>query len=118
MTALKKAGLTLIVLMMVSNPGALAGDPVTKLSRGLSNMVSSPVEYANQYMKFTEEADVFSPIFKGLIYGTVAMAGRLLAGAFETATFLIPVPPNYEPLIQPETPLETNHEQLGDRQPD
>lgn len=106
---LSKTGTALLLVLFLClgfSGAALADDPIIKLSRGITNLSTCWVEYWNQYMRLAYQRDPFLPIFEAILYGTVGTAQRIAVGAYDTATFLLPAPPNYAPLMVPETPLE------------
>ena len=73
-----------------------------KLGRGLGNITFCYLEIFRQIgdLGETERWPVagFGGFFKGVIYTGV----RAAAGVYETATFPLPLPPNYEPVMKPE----------------
>ena len=82
------------------------GGPITKLGRGLENIVTSPVEFLTQFIVAGDENGPVTTFVKGTVYGTGAMVGRILGGATEVVTFPIPLPRHYDPLMDPKTPLK------------
>lgn len=71
----------------------------TKFVRGLGNMVQSPGEMACGVMDDTQERR-FLGVFTGLGKGALFMLRRLLVGATEVGTFMIPMEPTLPPLCQ------------------
>ena len=77
---------------------------LTKFSRGVTNIVTSPGEFVNQIPAAMEE----SPDY---LTGAVMMVGRgigytllrLGAGLYDLATFPFPGKTDYKSIIQPET---------------
>jgi putative exosortase-associated protein (TIGR04073 family) len=102
-----KAVLILVILCLGFSCAVYAGDPVTKLSRGLSNILTSPIEYLNQYNKVAHQPDPVVPFFQGVLNGTAATLQRIFVGAYEVITFPVPVPADFAPIIEPATPMET-----------
>ncbi len=95
-----------ICLLLVLGLSALnchlvyAGDPVTKLGRGITNIATGWVEIPKEITKEVRNSDVGSFIvapFKG--FGKAIT--RTLAGALEAVTFIIPLPRHYESVIHP-----------------
>ena len=76
--------------------------PAKKLGRGLANTVTGWME---MFVTINEEYIKHS-YAGGLIYGVpmgLARASvRTLVGVYETLTFFIPAPNNYEPILEPE----------------
>ena len=77
-----------------------------KLQRGFLNVALSPFEISNELSKEVRN-DTFPPSwFAGLGRGAIFMVGRALTGVYEMATFAVPCPANYKPILQPEFPWE------------
>ena len=103
---MKKSITALFTFLLLASP-AWAGDPMTKLARGVGNIATSPLEYANQFGAGLSSGNPLVPIFRSVGYGTVMTVARILGGAYEVVTFPIPVPQNYDPLMNPPTAIET-----------
>lgn len=73
-----------------------------KLGRGVVNTLTCWVEIPRQISVEWEKTDPAT----GLVLGTVKGFGwgfaRLATGVYDTVTFPLPVPPGYQPLIEPE----------------
>lgn len=76
-----------------------------KLGRGLSNMFTGVVEIPKNISREWRRSDPATGVIVGGVKGVGWAATRIAVGAFETVTFPVPVPANYEPLMLPETPL-------------
>lgn len=99
------------IVLFLSSGVAFADDAVVKFARGVTNVVTSPAEYFIQYMKLCEkQKDPLSPIFGAMISGTAGTLERIVVGVYDIATFPIPVPANYDPVIVPATPMDSIHE--------
>ncbi len=105
------APLILLMSLLVATPlfateaGQYATDAGTKLGRGVVNVATGWVEIPKQSVIGGKENGVlggFGGFFKGIGLGVA----RTLAGAFEIATFWVPVPERFEPVIQPPTVFE------------
>ncbi|MFH0811108.1 MAG: exosortase system-associated protein, TIGR04073 family [Pseudomonadota bacterium] len=76
-----------------------------KLGRGAANVVTAPLEVANQPLNYLARTQTpgltasATALAMGLPAGVLWAAYRAVAGAFDLATFLIPP---FQPLIQPE----------------
>ena len=70
----------------------------TKLGRGLSNIIICPVELFNQpsQMGKTERWPIAltGGVFKGVLFTVI----RGVVGVYETVTFPVPIPEDYDPL--------------------
>lgn len=106
----KIAALAVIALFLFSGV-ALADDAVIKLARGITNVLTSPAEYFIQYIKLCDkQKDPLLPVFAALVSGTAGTLERIMVGVYDIATFPIPVPADYKPLIMPATPMDAVHE--------
>ena len=67
--------------------------PAEKLGRGVSNVVFSPLEIPLRVGKDMEQMDPIAAFFSGSLKGVAWGCARLVAGAFDIATFVIPTRP-------------------------
>lgn len=74
---------------------AHAQDPVHKVGRGLTNLLTCWLEIPKEAYQGTQEDNPVAGAVVGLFKGGVLTATRLLVGAYETVTFPIPYPKNY-----------------------
>ncbi|MBX7246033.1 MAG: exosortase system-associated protein, TIGR04073 family [Candidatus Sumerlaeaceae bacterium] len=77
----------------------------TKLGRGLANVFTGVVEIPKNISREWRKTDPATGVIVGGVKGVGWAATRMAVGAFETVTFPVPVPANYEPMMQPATPL-------------
>ncbi|HOW59652.1 MAG TPA: exosortase system-associated protein, TIGR04073 family [Candidatus Omnitrophota bacterium] len=78
------------------------GTPLRKLQRGFLNVALWPIEISNELSK-EKKKDTFPPSWvAGVGRGSIFAVGRALVGVYEIATFPIPYPADYEPVVQPE----------------
>jgi len=78
-------------------------NPASKLGRGITNVVLSPGEYFIQTQKLMETHDPLTAYFGGVLQGTCKMIERIGGGVYEIATFPVPIPKKYRPLMDPPT---------------
>jgi len=78
------------------------GTALRKLQRGFLNVVLSPVEISTELAKEKRKDTLPPSWFAGLVRGSLFMLGRAVVGVIEIATFPIPLPSNYKPILQPE----------------
>ncbi|MCX7019750.1 MAG: exosortase system-associated protein, TIGR04073 family [bacterium] len=76
-----------------------------KLGRGLANVITGAIEIPKNISNEWRKSDPVTGVIVGGVKGIGWAATRVAVGAFETVTFPVPVPPNYEPLMQPALPL-------------
>ena len=77
--------------------------PLTKLGRGLANLtfgwLEVPQNLDNGYAQRPD--DVATGLFTGVAAGLVKTVQRTGVGAYETLTFWLPLPAEYEPILPP-----------------
>lgn len=120
---MKKKITAIMILALLSAPLNLYADgPIVKLGRGLTNIVTSPIEYLAQTSMMADEHNAGIALVAGFVRGTFYTVARIVGGAIETVTFLVPLPSNgkawpenYAPLMDPPTGLEVLAEQQGRR---
>jgi putative exosortase-associated protein (TIGR04073 family) len=81
------------------------GTPARKFQRGLLNVALSPIEISHELEKVKSQDKWFATWIPAAFQGTVGMTIRVLVGIYEIATFAVPSPPDYRPVLNPETPL-------------
>ncbi len=74
---------------------------IDKLGRGLSNIVLAPWEIPKQIMKETDKSNGFYGATSGTFVGLGRTVLRVAVGAVEVATFLVPFPTSYNPVMRP-----------------
>ena len=79
-----------------------AGKAITKLSRGVVNIVTGWVEIPKRIQETSEQSGPAAGFTWGLLRGIGYGFIRTAAGGYELITFPFPAPPGYESVIQPE----------------
>ena len=92
-----------VVVSFVAPSFAEMPRQITKLGRGVANVISSPLEIGKQITKEWRSADskqlaFFGGLFKGLGY----TFKRLGSGLVDIVTFPIKLKDDYEPIMKPE----------------
>jgi putative exosortase-associated protein (TIGR04073 family) len=108
----KRLFFAVVVLSLVvsSATPAFCDGPTTKLGRGICNMVTFPLEIPEQISRVNNSDGPFAASTVGVLKGLGWAIGRACVGVFEAATFMFPVPKDYEPLMKdPEYFLETSN---------
>jgi putative exosortase-associated protein (TIGR04073 family) len=77
-----------------------ANGPVKKLGRGVANVVTSPFELPKGMGDAKAETGVFAGLTWGIVQGTVNVVKRAVVGVYEIATFPVPLPKDYEPILE------------------
>ena len=83
-------------------PKSYVDGATRKLGRGVANILTSPGELARLPIVVTEEEGGLAGGSVGLAQGFRAMAWRGVVGAFEVATFYLPMPNDFAPIVYPE----------------
>ena len=78
------------------------GQMLHKLGRGLINVVTAVVEIPRQVSTEWTRTDPITGLVVGGVKGVAWGFTRFVTGLYETATFPIPVPDNYEVMLEPE----------------
>lgn len=73
-----------------------------KLGRGAANVLTAPLELIRTPYFIGAQDGGFAAITAGMAQGLVAGVVRELAGIVEVATFPIPIPKDFRPLVKPE----------------
>ena len=86
-------------------------NPAEKLSRGIVNIITAPIEIAKQVdLSWKESAhktqNVGTGIFSGIVKGLAYMVWRAGSGLWDVVSFPFKTPANYEPLMKPEFVLD------------
>ncbi len=91
-------------ILLASNL-AFASTPGHKFIRGLEGIVTSPVEYINQYQLAHSKQGLVPSVGIGVIGGTAVMIKRLINGVYDVVSFPIKNPRDYGLLL--DDPSET-----------
>ena len=82
-------------------------DPIRKLGRGICNVTTFPLEMVKQTSDIANSDGPMAGATYGVLRGIGMMGARIIVGVYEIATFLVPVPPEYKPILtDPEFFLE------------
>lgn len=96
----------LVLFVFTAVPLYAADDPVYKLGRGMTNLLTGAGELVIQVIASQPGHDPLTGTFTGLFRGVFFTVARELTGVYEVLSFPIPVPKNYEPLWKPATIFE------------
>ena len=93
---MNRLGRTLIIAAIFLGASPVwAQDPIHKLGRGASNVVTCWIEIPKNFHLGMQEINPVTGMGWGLLKGFGLTATRLVVGAYETVTFLLPYPNNY-----------------------
>ena len=100
-----------LFVMSSAAPAFCADDnAVTKLGRGLANMVTFPLEVPEQISRTNNSDGPFAGYTVGVLKGFGCALGRACVGVFEAVTFMMPYPKDYKPILKdPEYFLENSN---------
>jgi len=79
---------------------------VRKLARGIANIATGFFEIPVQMMKETRETGDISGFFVGGAKGMLNAICRISTGLYETVSFPIPLPADYDVIFEPEFLIE------------
>jgi putative exosortase-associated protein (TIGR04073 family) len=107
---MKKVLAGIVIFCMVFSAQAFAQppagqEPVTesnayeKLQRGFLNLADAVVEVPGTMMRKSKKEGVVMGVTAGLFEGVLNTVKRALAGAWEVASFPIPLPEHYAPML-------------------
>ncbi len=106
---IKRFVITVLIFIFVISlavPG-YCGDPIRKLGRGICNVFTCPLEVVKQTSDVANSDGPMAGATYGVLKGIGMMAIRVVVGVYETATFLVPFPKEYKPILNnPEFFLE------------
>ena len=100
MTRKALSGLLISLLIISLAAPAYCDDPIKKLGRGICNVATCPLEVIEQMKRVNGTDGAFAAMTWGVLKG-VAMTGlRAIVGVYEIATFPIPLPAQYKPILK------------------
>lgn len=83
---------------------------IKKLGRGLCNAVTFPLEVPEQMKRVSDAEGPMAGLTYGILKGAFMMCVRAVVGVYETATFPLPIPQDYKPILNdPEFFLENTN---------
>lgn len=100
-----KAVAIMLILVLAFSGTAFAAEtvaennPMTKLGRGVLNIFDAVVEIPGTMIRDTEADGIASGVTKGTVMGVINTVVRALVGVYEVATFPVPIPEGYGPIL-------------------
>ena len=101
--------IALICIISILSVGGVsyAGTPLEKLGRGAANIATSPLEVYFTVVDENKDNGPAAALTWGALKGLYRAVARAVVGVYEVATFPLPHPENYDPIIvDPEYLLE------------
>ena len=95
-------GLLVILLIVSFAHDVWAQNAGSKLLRGVVNIATGWLEIPKQMYNTSVDQNPLLGLTWGTVKGVGFGVGRTLVGVYDTVTFPIPVPGEYEPVVQPE----------------
>ena len=89
----------IFLLLLAMSSQAYCQDPLKKLGRGACNVVTFPFELPEQIQRVNNQDGPMAAWTYGLIKGIGMMGVRAMVGVYEVATFPIPLPKDYKPIL-------------------
>jgi len=110
---IKKLFIIVVMLSLIAcfaAPAFCDDGPVTKLGRGIANMLTFPLEIPSQISRVNAVDGPVAAGTVGVLKGIGWALGRAGVGVYETATFMFPGHRNYKPVLtDPEYFLESSN---------
>lgn len=94
------AGIMVLVMFMALAGPLFADTALDKLGRGVANTLTGVFEIPKNMGEESDANGIFAGFTTGLVKGIVDMVIRELVGVYEIATFPIPVPAGYSPILE------------------
>ena len=103
--------IALVSLLIVNSAiPAFCDNSTTKLGRGLSNLITFPLEIPEQISRVNNSDGPFAAMTVGVLKGLGSAIHRMCVGLDETVTFMSPGTNEYKPILNdPEYFLETSN---------
>ncbi|MFH1395442.1 MAG: exosortase system-associated protein, TIGR04073 family [Candidatus Omnitrophota bacterium] len=96
----KGIAVLICVCLCFSAAGIVYADgPLEKLGRGISNILTSPLELPKGMGDVNNSDGIFAGMTWGLLKGTFNIVKRGVVGVYEVISFPIPLPKDYEPIL-------------------
>ena len=88
-------------ILMLSS-ACFAQTPIRKFGRGVANLITSPFEIPKSIQEKLYDEGPVAALTYGLFDGIYKFVLRGVVGVYETVSFPIPFPTDYEPIVEPE----------------
>jgi len=88
-----------LFIIMLATP-AFCDGPLTKLGRGISNVLTCPLEVPEQTSRVGDSDGPVAGWTVGILKGVQMTIERAAVGVYEVATFMLPYPKDYQPILK------------------
>lgn len=92
--------LVIVGLVLALASPLYANDPMRKLGRGITNVVSAPYGLVKGIGDAADEKGIVAAATWGVFRGVVNVVKRTVVGVYEVATFPLPIPAGYKPILE------------------
>lgn len=96
---------TVLISSLITKP-CFANGPLRKLGRGLANVFTGIVEIPKKVILTSKKENLAKGLTSGFMKGVQEGLVRTASGLYETLTFPIPSPADFEPMVIPEFVFE------------
>lgn len=94
------AMILIITIILSFAVPAYCDDALKKVGRGVCNIITCPFEFFAQIQKVSNSDGPFAGVTYGAAKGVGMTLVRAVVGVYEVATFPIPLPKHYEPILK------------------
>ena len=94
-----------LISALIAKP-CFADGPLRKLGRGLANLFTGIVEIPKKVILKSKKENLAKGLTSGFMEGVQEGLVRTASGLYETLTFPIPAPADFEPMVSPEFVFE------------
>jgi len=97
----RKAVSVLLVLLLIISSAvpSYCDDAIKKLGRGIANIATFPMEIPEQAKRVNQSDGPIAAMTWGFLRGIYMAAIRAVVGVYEVASFPVPYPHDYRPLL-------------------
>ena len=88
-----------ILFFFAISQTSFAGTPAHKFVRGIEGLVTSPLEYINQYQAANDKQGIIASAAIGVFGGTAMTIKRVLNGVYDIVSFPVNAPKDYSLLF-------------------
>ncbi len=92
-------GVLFLYIFSIATP-AYCDNALKKLGRGVCNVVTCPFELPEQIQRTNNSDGPMAGLTVGILKGVAMIGVRAIVGAYEIATFPIPLPKHYGPVLK------------------
>lgn len=91
--------LAFVIIVFSASPGYCETPAFRKFRRGFCNILTFHLEFVHQMKKEGDKGGNDRAMTIGIVKGIGMTAARILTGVYEVATFPLPIPSDYKPIL-------------------